>query len=61
MSKDYTNAPPEGWKTYDQFVVDMNTYRLPRPPPLRQRGYVRVRQRCDASAVRGDPARMERG
>lgn len=29
MSKNYTNAPPEGWKTYEQFVVDMNTYRLP--------------------------------
>ena len=29
MSKNYTNAPPEGWKTYEQFVVDMTTYRLP--------------------------------
>jgi hypothetical protein len=29
MPKDYTNAPPEGWKNFDLFVVDMNTYRLP--------------------------------
>ena len=29
MSKDYTNAPPDGWKSFDLFVVDMTTYRLP--------------------------------
>ena len=29
MSKDYTNVAPEGWKSFDQFVVDMTTYRLP--------------------------------
>ena len=29
MSKDYTNAPPEGWKNFDLFVADMATYRLP--------------------------------
>ena len=28
MSKDYTNAPPEGWKNFDLFVADMATYRL---------------------------------
>lgn len=28
MPKDYTNAPPEGWKNFDLFVADMDTYRL---------------------------------
>jgi len=37
MSRDYTNAPPEGWKNFDQFVVDMNSFRLP-PTDVLSRG-----------------------
>jgi hypothetical protein len=39
MSRDYTNAPPEGWKNFDLFVVDMNTYRLPPTNALASREF----------------------